>query len=343
MKKQFSKLLQLGYWGLYAILLTVLFLLLTFFQKPPMNFIYWWRIMLGFAVVPGGIAFYASHTFLFSVYLRTRNAFLLLLLFILAALIATFAGMTVLTLVIHTTYLTNDGIQGVLGLAIPIAFLALVNGLIGFVIKGFDSWFHDIELKEELNQKNYEMELALIKSQLDPHFLFNTLNNIDILIEMDSAKASGYLNKLSDIMRFMLYDSKTDRIPLTKELDYIEKYIALQRVRTSNDKAINYLVTGEPGSKMIAPMLFIPFIENAFKHSNLRAFGAVGIRFIIEERKVVFTCDNLFTANGPFQKQVGGLGKELVERRLALLYPGKHNLVIVVDESYYRIKLEVEE
>lgn len=343
MKKPFSALLQLGYWALYAMVLTVLFFVLTLFQRPPMNFVYWWRIMLGFAVIPGMIGFYASYTFLFSGYQRTGKALSLLLQFTLAVVVATFAGIVILTVLISAKYLTNDGIQGVLGLAIPIAFLASVNGLIGFVIKGFESWFRDMRLKEELNQKNYEMELALVKSQLDPHFLFNTINNIDILIETDSTKASAYLNKLSDIMRFMLYETKANRISLAKELDYIEKYIALQRVRTSNQKAINYIVTGDPGFTMIAPMLYIPFIENAFKHSNLKVDGAIDIKFIIEEVKVIFTCENQFVAGEARVKQTGGLGKELVERRLALLYPGKYDLDIVVNEGFYRIKLAVEE
>lgn len=307
-----------------------------------MSFVHWCRIMLGFAITPGLIGFYSFYAFLFPYYLRTRKALYLLSLSLIAAVLATLAGMIVLTLLLNSTYLENDGINGAIAMAIPLAFIALVNGMAGFVIRGFESWFHDIKLKAELNQRNYQMELALIKSQLDPHFLFNTINNIDILIEKDSVKASAYLNKLSDIMRFMLYETKTNRILLTKELAYIEKYIALQKVRTSNVNAINCIIQGDPGSKMIAPMLFIPFIENAFKHTNLTIDGAVRIIFVIDKKKVMFECENLVEQTLQTEKQLGGLGKELMERRLALLYPAKHHLLTTFDNHHYRVKLAVD-
>ena len=91
-----------------------------------------------------------------------------------------------------------------------IAFIAFIAGVIALVIRGFITWVDEIKLKDELKQKNHETELALVKSQLDPHFLFNTLNNIDVLILKDQKVASEYLNKLSDIMRFMLFETKAD-------------------------------------------------------------------------------------------------------------------------------------
>ncbi|SKB77914.1 Histidine kinase [Dyadobacter psychrophilus] len=307
-----------------------------------MSFTNWCQIMAGFAVIPGLTGFYSFHSFLFPYYLRTKKSLHLLLLSVVVAGIATLAGMLLLTLQFNTTYLENDGISGVIAIAIPVAFIALVNGAAGFVIRGFEAWFHDIKLKAELNHKNYQMELALIKSQIDPHFLFNTINNIDILIEKDSIKASAYLNKLSDIMRFMLYETKTNSILLTKELAYIEKYIALQKVRTSNVNAINCIIQGDPGSKMIAPMLFIPFIENAFKHTNLTIDGAVKIIFVIGKKMVMFECENLIEQTPQPEEQSGGLGKELMERRLALLYPAKHHLLTTFGDHHYRVKLTVE-
>ena len=129
--------------------------------------------------------------------------------------------------------LRNDFFSMVIILGV-MSFGAFVNGIIGLVIRGFISWFNDIKIKESLSQKNFEMELNLIKSQINPHFLFNTLNNIDVLIEKDPPKASLYFNKLSAIMRFMLYETKTDKIPLAKELDYITQYIDLQKIRHAN-------------------------------------------------------------------------------------------------------------
>ena len=187
------------------------------------------------------------------------------------------------------------------------------------------------------------MELALVKSQINPHFLFNTINNIDVLIEKDAVKASAYLNKLSDIMRFMLYETKTEKIPLSKELQYIEKYIDLQRIRTSNPNYVNYTVEGDPCDLMIEPMLFIPFIENAFKHAEgKKAEDAIKIRFSIGHRSIAFDCENRYSVYQLERPDHSGMGNDLIKKRLSLLYPGKHSLDIVTGDGIYKAKLTLD-
>ena len=184
------------------------------------------------------------------------------------------------------------------------------------------------------------MELELIKSQINPHFLFNTINNIDVLIAKDAARASAYLNKLSDIMRFMLYETKTEKITLDKELTYIEKYIDLQKIRTSNMNYVNYYVVGDSSNLMIAPMLFIPFIENAFKHTeNKKVENAINIKIIIEKEMIIFDCENYYTKETQVKPDQSGLGNELIQKRLTLLYPNKHTLEIINKNNTYKVKL----
>jgi LytS/YehU family sensor histidine kinase len=221
-------------------------------------------------------------------------------------------------------------------------FGAAVNGIIGLVMKGFISWYGDIRVKAALNQKNVETELALVKSQLNPHFLFNTINNIDVLITIDPIRASVYLNQLSDIMRFMLYETKTADIALAKELAYIEKYIALQKIRTSNPDAVSYIVAGDPGAIRIAPMLFMPFIENAFKHaeSNKTTSRAIAIYITIEDDTTCFECENIYTEGSEVMNN-GGLGNDLITKRLHLLYPHTHLLEIIKQNNIYKIKLVI--
>jgi LytS/YehU family sensor histidine kinase len=210
----------------------------------------------------------------------------------------------------------------------------------GLVLQGFISWYADIKLKEALSKKNHEMELALVKSQINPHFLFNTINNIDVLIQKDAVKASAYLNKLSDIMRFMLYETKTEKIPLAQELEYIEKYIDLQKIRTSNLNYVNYNLQGDAGSLMIAPILFIPFIENAFKHSeNKKIDNAININVVIENGKIIFDCENSYSTDTQTKLGHSGLGNELIQKRLNLLYPEKHTLAISDENKIYKVKL----
>ena len=170
--------------------------------------------------------------------------------------------------------------------------------------------------------------------------MFNTINNIDALIAKDAASASAYLNKLSDIMRFMLYETKTEQIPLTKELTYIEEFIALQKIRTTNQHYINYTVQGDAANVIIPPMLFIPFIENAFKHAeNKKAENAINIHIDIEKTKITFRCENRFNPSAQRQQDGNGLGMELIKKRLSLMYPGKHNLSINNHMGIYKVEL----
>lgn len=217
-----------------------------------------------------------------------------------------------------------------------------ICGMVALVIKGFITWFNEIKLKEALKEKTYEMEMALIKSQLDPHLLFNTINNIDALILKDQVAASDYLNKLSDIMRFMLYETKPDRILLSKEIEYIEKYIALQKIRTANRDYVHFTITGNAGSKQIAPMIFIPFIENAFKHTNNKKLeNAISIEICVKAQKIQFRCQNKFDSKPPDQQPDSGLGNELIQKRLNLIYPEKHILEVDKTDDLYSVDLTI--
>ncbi len=219
--------------------------------------------------------------------------------------------------------------------------IGVICGIVALVLRGFITWFNEIKLKQMLKEKNYEMEMALIKSQIDPHLLFNTINNIDSLILKDAVKASEYLNRLSDIMRFVLYETKADKILLSQEIEYIGKYIALQKIRTSNETYVNFSVTGSMGSKRIAPMVFIPFIENAFKHTNNKKLeNAITVNIIIKDETIQLICENKYDAKSDKQPN-SGLGNELVQKRLELIYAGKHTLVVHKSNELYSVNLTI--
>lgn len=212
----------------------------------------------------------------------------------------------------------------------------------GSLMKAFFTWYSDIRVKEELKKKNMQTELALLKAQLNPHFLFNTLNNIDNLIARNADAASNYLNKLSGILRFTLYEASGERILLSKELDHIQQYIDLQRLRTSNTKFVRFEVEGEPGGLQIAPMLFTPFIENAFKYStNKKIEYAIDIHLAINEGALHFTCSNaIIESLSTSLSKAGGLGMEIIKKRLKLLYPG-HDMQVDITDSRYTVTLKL--
>jgi LytS/YehU family sensor histidine kinase len=214
--------------------------------------------------------------------------------------------------------------------------------MVALVIKGFITWFNEIKLKQSLKDKNHEMEMALIKSKLDPHLLFNTINNIDALIIKDAVEASNYLNKLSDIMRFMLYETMSDKIMLSQEIEYIEKYIALQKIRTANLNYVQFLLTGNVGNKMIAPMVFIPFIENAFKHTNNKKLeNAISVHIIISNKSIQLVCENKFDSKPTFREPGSGLGNDLIQKRLKLIYPDNHVLEVNKTNELYTVNLTI--
>jgi len=210
-------------------------------------------------------------------------------------------------------------------------------------IKLVKYWFENQQMKSELENKNKTSELALLRTQLNPHFLFNTLNNIDALILTNPEKASDAIIKLSDIMRFMLYDTNTDVVLLDKEINYLKSYIALQQMRYKDPKFVKFTNEGNCNGKTIAPMLFIPFVENAFKHGtkNVKSPG-IEIYLSCKEDSVNFDVINHFDGTQEINKdKTPGIGLANTKRRLELLYPGKHELRITKDNGFYTSSLKI--
>lgn len=349
MKKSVITLLHTGYWLLYVLLLLLILICLqagTGIKKYPLFFNYRFDIFLSaFAIVPAVIGFYVSYSILFTRFLSRKKLLLFFAGVVAASLIGALAGSFCLSLLHWSkigTGVFNEGMASALPALIIMCIIAFLNAVVGLVMKGFISWYSDIKLKEELTKKNHATELALVKSQLDPHFLFNTLNNIDVLIEKNPATASVYLKRLSHIMRFMLYETKAEKIPLQQELEYIEKYIELQKIRNANPDYVQYKKETSSSNLSIAPMLFIPFIENAFKHSSGKKGGnAISIRFETNGDTVIFDCENFTTGSNGLEGGDRGLGNDLIGKRLQLLYPGKHKLTINAGTGTYRVKLEI--
>ncbi|MCW3103299.1 MAG: two-component system sensor protein no kinase domain [Bacteroidetes bacterium] len=347
MKKIVIAFLHLGYWFMYLFLLLMIMGMLIMPQLESGRSFQWeglFYFFSVFALIPGLLTFYSFYTFIFTRFLARKKIGQMIAYGLLTAILSALLGSLYFFIINHGHLVSFTEAHGIDYIFIAVmAFNALLNGILGLVMRGFITSYSDIRLKEELNKKNYETELALVKSQINPHFLFNTINNIDVLISRDPALASAYLNQLSDIMRFMLYEVKTEKIPLTKELTYIEKYIALQKIRSSNPDYVSYAVQGDSASLSIAPMLFIPFIENAFKHANnKKTENAITIRISIEKEKIIFECENRYSRDAEAMPDQSGIGNELIRKRLLLLYPGSHTLNVTDKDNSYKVNLLLE-
>jgi two-component system LytT family sensor kinase len=235
---------------------------------------------------------------------------------------------------------TRHGLWEVLSSLIPhiiVIFLAVV-------FRKFSDSIRLEKEKHELLLQNTQSELAILKMQISPHFLFNTLNNIDYLISSDVAKASDCISRLGDILRYMIYDAKAEKIQLSKEIKHIEDYIELIRLRTSGASFIKYTLTGSTGYLRIAPMLFIPLIENAYKYSPKKeGEDIIAITIEIIGNSIVFQVRNEYDSSALKEPSSNeGIGINLVSRRLELIYPDKNILTISRDSNMYNVKLIIE-
>ncbi len=341
MKKAMVILLHLGYWGCYTILLLLFYTLVSTMSGPKDVGVHFAKLMIGTAVIPSMVTFYGAYFFLFKKYLQPKNFLGLILRSLLFIVAGTIAGELFLNVAFEWGFLFRGGWNSAVGATIIILVIAALNIVLGLIIKGFVEWYDDIKVKQELKDKNHQIEMALVKARLEPHFLFNTLNNIDVLIQKDQEAASNYLNQLSQLMRYMLYDAKSDSVPLQKELDYLTQYINLQKIRTANPNFVEYTIQTSSKKVNIAPMLFIPFIENAFKHAtNKKAEQAIKILLLEDGNQIKFVCENDIsqTANTPSET---GIGNELIKKRLDLLYPD-HQLDISNANGVYKVQLTIQ-
>ena len=348
MKKSTVVLLHIGYWVSYVLLVTFLYLLPVATGELESAVNEDLVITLLSALQPGLISFYGFYLRLVPRLLAKRNirTFLLsgLLVSVLAGLVPTLLFWVIYYQLLPVT--PRGGIQVLLelapGLLLGFTFVAVLNGALGTVFRGFITWYAEIRVREALEKKNLETQLELLKAQLNPHFLFNTLNNIDVLIGSDAPAASRYLNHLSEMLRFMLYASPLERVPLTRELDYIRQYLALQQIRTANAQFVECTITGTPDYLTIAPMLFIPFLENAFKYAtNKKIPQAVSLHFDIGEDEIFFTCRNAYTPQQPLPAEGGGLGLKLIRQRLELLYKDRYALDIHPAPDAFTVELRL--
>lgn len=221
----------------------------------------------------------------------------------------------------------------------PVVMIAAISTVYGFI---------NYLSKEEKN-KQYEKEerlnseLSFLRSQISPHFIFNVLNSIVYLIRSKSDSAESVTIKLSELMRYMLYESESEQVPLDKELNYLTNYIELQKVRFDEDVEINLKLEGNRSSQLIEPMLLIPFVENAFKHGvGMIENPTIDIYSLSGNDEIFFEVKNKIAPESSEDKDSSsGIGLKNVKRRLELLYPDRHLLDIIKKDGWFTVRLKI--
>ncbi len=198
------------------------------------------------------------------------------------------------------------------------------------------------ELEKQLKSERTEAELKWLKAQINPHFLFNALNNIYSLVYFKEDNAAPMLVKLSNLMRYIFYEGNYEKVNIAKEVQYMEDYIELQLLKKKYLGKVHFKKEIHNNSIFIEPMLFINFVENAFKHGNLDADeGIVEINLLTNEKELLFTCKNNFDDTG-IKDATTGIGLENIEKRLALLYPGQYDLTTIKKGKDYKVRLHIQ-
>jgi LytS/YehU family sensor histidine kinase len=204
-------------------------------------------------------------------------------------------------------------------------------------------WFELEAKRKQMENDKLMNELKFLKAQINPHFLFNTLNNLYYLAYSQSPNTTEVIAKLSQMMRYMIYDSNYQQVLLSKEIEYMQNYISLERLRLNNEVPIDFEVEGETDNKLITPMIFITFLENAFKHgvsaNNPDSWVKISIK--IKGNECIYTVENSKLKSVSDSKEKSGIGLQNLKRRLELSYPDKHSLKTDEQSDRYFVQLNL--
>jgi len=224
-------------------------------------------------------------------------------------------------------------------------FAIWMLGGIAVSIKMLREWYREKEKSWKAQNEKIKMELEVLKSQVHPHFLFNTLNNLYSLTLANSKKAPVAVTHLSDLLRYMLYECKDVEVPLEKEIAILKKYAELEKLRYGDRIEIAFNCTGETNGLMIAPLLLLPFVENSFKYGTSDQLDRswISLNIHLDGNRLEFHLSNSRNSNLE-NKNTGGIGLSNVKKRLELIYDRKHDLVIKDDDPelfVVRLKLQL--
>lgn len=214
--------------------------------------------------------------------------------------------------------------------------------LISTCLSVTQQWLKSEQTKKEVETEKLNTELSFLKSQVNPHFFFNTLNNIYSLAVVGSEKTAPAIMKLSAIMRYILTDTQSDTVPLENEVNFITNFIDLQRVRLTDKVVVAFTTEGTITNQQIAPLLFIPFVENAFKYGvSTKEHSTIAITIKATDNAVhLYTTNTIVKADNGILDTTG-IGINNVKRRLDLLYPNNHKLVITNDVNQFFVTLDI--
>jgi LytS/YehU family sensor histidine kinase len=291
------------------------------------------------------IASYLHYFFILPDLIRDKKAgpyvakLLLLLAFILTARILTENQIFAQIATNEAYYKTLKPMRVISTIWDTLTFL-IFTGMIRFTL----DWFDLENKKKQLENEKLVAELNYLKAQINPHFLFNTLHNLNYLVYSGSKNATEVIIKLSNIMRYMIYDANKEKVALKKEIAYMNDYIHLESIRLNQKFHLDFMVNGAVDQIEIAPLVMLTFLENAFKHgvSDQEENCWIKVDLRTSEKTIEYEVSNKKLKIPPIRNLKSGFGLENVKKRLELSYPGKYVLNIQGDDSVYKVHLTLQ-
>lgn len=322
----------------------VLLITINVFWYEPLQIVSFWKRLAGCLVY-----FLSMDAVIYA------NLYLLVPRFLLKNRFGSYIGAAILTNLVVITFLSiTQGalFEVILPVRNPDGFATFINAFsgiltMGFVTAGsaaislFTHWLRYNLRIDELESTTLQSELTFLKNQINPHFLFNMLNNANVLIKRNPEEASKVLFKLEDLLRYQINDSSRERVSLASDIRFLNDYLNLEKIRRDNFR-FTMEQEGDIESIWIQPLLFIPFVENAVKHSfDSEHPSSVRISFKVDDNRLVFHCENSKPSVAVSKSKVGGIGLANIQRRLGLLYPDRYQLELKEDENRYSVILSI--
>lgn len=258
----------------------------------------------------------------------------------LTAGVITIISLTILLLIVQKLFYKLS-IDFELRLLITLLSFTLIFGssTLSYII---EKWYLSEEQKKSITLDQIKTELAFLKAQINPHFLFNTLSNIYVLAIKQSEQTPDAVMKLSSLMRYVLSEAQSATVPLEKEINYLRQFIDLQKIRFTDKMNVDFNVTGTIQQHEIAPLILIPFIENAIKYGiSTSENSSINIHLTLVDNILLLRTDNSIYNTDNIVSTTTGIGLKNVKRRLDLLYPDKHELIIKQQENKFYVEFKL--
>lgn len=335
-----KRLLHVAFWAMYA---SYFFYYISYGRRGEPN---WSRIIPDFSLqlVSLLLISYLNYYLFLPRLLKTQETRRYLLTFVPVFLVLVYLTLRSKQYLLSNIFTDDDWMYSMrfaLNVFMSAFFVTAFVGLIKFV----EDYFELEARSREMENRQLTSELRFLKAQVNPHFLFNTLNNLYYLAVNKSEQTPEVIAKLSGMMRYMIHESNAEQVPLAREVEYMENYLDLEKMRLNEATPITFEVDGNISGARITPLILITFLENAFKHgiSNARTDSWITVSLRVDDRTLHYKVANsIVSGTDKTVREASGLGLANVRRRLDLSYPGRYALDVSEDDERYRVHLKID-